>query len=73
MTTAQFLNSDYKVFSREARAYMRKCEADPKLGLELLRKAGIITKTGKLARPYRIQKEERELVASASTRSRKHR
>jgi hypothetical protein len=58
------------IFSRAARAYMRKVMADPKLGNELLRKAGIITRSGRLARPYRLQPWEREIMAELAAKER---
>lgn len=41
------------VLSKAARDYGRKVSADPKLAAEFLKKAGIITKPGKLAPGYR--------------------
>ena len=41
------------VLSKAARAYARKVEGNRELAIRFLKKAGIIEKPGKLARPYR--------------------
>jgi hypothetical protein len=41
------------VLSKAARAQAKKVEGNQELAIEFLKRAGIIEKPGKLARPYR--------------------
>jgi hypothetical protein len=53
VAAAKRASSRPPVLSEAALAYAKKIEKDPKLAIEFLKKAGIIERPGKLARPYR--------------------
>jgi hypothetical protein len=52
-TSAERSSTRAPVLSEAALAYAKKIEGNRELAIEFLKKAGIIERPGKLARPYR--------------------
>jgi hypothetical protein len=52
-TSAEHTSARPPVLSKAALAYAKKVEGNRELAIKFLKKAGIIEKPGKLARPYR--------------------